>query len=144
MKNRNILRFVGILSLFAILFSSCSKDSLKSPFSQASKKNSTKNDPIPGTGSVQANLTSGTALRMSLVAINEDNGFVSAEVFTDQDGNVTIDNLQEGPYTIVAHAYIPFSDDTAPSDVVDVTITIPSVKILADQITDLGRIAFEQ
>ena len=144
MKNLS-LRLLSVVAILAVLFSSCSKDSLSKPSSssQVSKKHST-NDPIPGTGSVQAVLSSSTALRMSLVAINEDDGTTSSEVFADQNGFVEIDGLAEGPYTIVAHAYVPAPDNNAASDVADITITMNSVKVFMDQITDLGTITFGQ
>ena len=150
MKNRNILRFVGILSLFAILFSSCSKDSLSKPSTVASKQHST-NDPAPppptgGTGSIQATLQSSTAVSMSIV-VSDDNGFVSEEIFADNNGVVMITDLPEGSYTVTAHAYIPNSQASsvgAASDLIDVTNVIRGVQVIADQVTDLGTITFPQ
>lgn len=146
MKNFNFLRFVAAFSLFAILFSSCTKDSLSKPQNsgQISQQNST-NDPGPvvTTGSIQANLYSSTALRTSLKAINDDTGFTSEEIFADQDGNVIINELPEGRYTVIAYAYLPDDNPTSPVDVTVITITITDVMVVVDQITDLGRITFE-
>jgi hypothetical protein len=151
MKKLNFLRFASALSLFAILFSSCTKDSLSKPSSEVSKNHSSNsgntNDPIPGTGSVQAVLVSSTAYKTSLMAINEDNGTKYPEVFADQNGHVIIDNLEEGFYTIVAQAYIPVAnnDPNSSTDNVNIlSISTTNVKVVPDQITDLGTITFGQ
>lgn len=147
MKNRNFLRFVGVLSLAAILFSSCSKDSLSKPSAQA--RSNGRNDadipPTVMTGSIQATLQSSNATSTSII-INDDNGYVSEEIFADQNGLVRVDNLPEGTYTVTAHAYIPNSLASSvggATDMIDVTITVTGVQVVADQVTDLGRISFD-
>ena len=145
MKNFNFLRFAAVFSIFAILLSSCSKDSLSKPSTQISKQRTT-NDPLPiaGTGSIQATISSSTATSTSMIAYNDDDGSASAEVFTDSNGYVIINDLLPGTYTVVAHAYTSPPDPTyATNDLTtDVTITIKNVIVVADQVTDLGKIIF--
>ena len=141
MKNFNFLRFAAVFSIFAILLSSCSKDSLSKTSTQISKQRTT-NDPLPiaGTGSIQATISSSTATSTSMIAYNDDDGSASAEVFTDSNGYVIINDLLPGTYTVVAHAYTP--TDPTNDLTTDVTITVRNVIVVADQVTDLGRIVF--
>jgi hypothetical protein len=138
------LRLLSVVAIFAVLFSSCTKDSLSKPSSQVSKHS--PNDPGPTvlTGSIHAILSSASALRTSIV-VTDDNGFKSDEMFADQNGEVTVTDLPEGTYTVTAHAYIPEGHDDQPTDVItDLTITITDVVVVGDQITDLGKIIFGQ
>lgn len=142
MKNRTFLRFVGVLSLFAILFSSCTKDSLSKPSGQTSTKHST-NDPGPSvnTGAIHALISAPGSLQASLI-VTDDNGFTTEEIFADQNGDVTVTDLPEGTYTVTAHAYMPGATDL-PGDITDLTITIRDVIVITDQTTDLGKIIFQ-
>lgn len=143
MKNLS-LRLLSLVALLAILFSSCSKDSLSKPSTQTSRKHST-NDAVPTTGAVQARLASSTAIQMSMVVF-DDAGFRSDEVFADQDGFVRITDIPEGTYTVLAHFYTPPTDPSVgevTTDPIDNIITIQNVTVIADQVTDLGRITYE-
>ena len=145
MKNFNFLRFAVVFAFLGILLGSCTKDRLKDPGTQVSKQNS-KNDPVPATtmGSIKANIVATGAACTSLVAINNDNGSVSDEVFTDENGNVILTSLDAGNYTVIAHAYYSVGQDDQPTDTLnDVTITITDVVVTADQVTNLGIITFD-
>ena len=75
--------------------------------------------------------------------VYDDRGPISAEVFSDPNGYLLIDNLTEGTYTVLARSY-RYNDPNQPDDVTPTisTITINNVSVVADQVTNLGTISF--
>jgi hypothetical protein len=144
MKNFNMLRFAVIFAFLGILFSSCTKDSLTKSGNQASLKNST-NDPEVTTGSIQASIFATGAVHTSMVVTNDEDGTEYPEVIADENGAVIINDLPEGRYTVVFHAYMPIDGGAIGlvTDVNDVTMTMNGVFVVADQVTDLGKIEFQ-
>lgn len=149
MKKINLIRFGAVVSLFAILFSSCTKDSLSKPNSQVqpASRHITSNmnisDPNPVTidwAGVRATIVS-SSVRNSLVVKNDN--FTSAETFADQNGNVFISNVPEGAYTAIAHSYTYSFISPGKTVLTDNTIVINNVKVIDGQITDLGTITFQ-
>lgn len=136
MKNFNLLRFAAFCSLFAILLSSCTKDSLKSDRDSKNAGNPQINtDNIPSRmGSIQASVTDGTT-SVSLVVYNDD--YNSGEVFADDQGVILASGIPPGTYTVVAHV---LPDDEAG---VLKSILFENVTVFADQTTDLGEITFQ-
>ena len=138
MKNLGFLRFTSALAVLAIVFASCSKDSLSKPQSTVSRhvtSNFKTNDMTPGTGGIQAIVTAGD-LTVSMTVFNAT--YTSTETFAKpSNGFVQILDIPEGIYTVVFHAYV---DDTWDHDLQD--IVVENVKVLDGQITDLGTFSF--
>ena len=145
MKNLGLSRFASALALYALLFSSCSKDSLTKPqqvSNKAKKQWITTDNPTATGGIVTANIQP-TYIMTSLLVYNDH--WTSTETNADQDGNVSIDGIPEGTYTVVAYAYFPYD---ATSDREHTTYTIQKlnfvdVEVFDGQITDMGTISFE-
>jgi|CXWL01.1.fsa_nt_gi hypothetical protein len=137
MKTPNLLRSAAILTLFSIVLFSCSKDALPKPDSNDAKTGDVKNlkshfapatDDV-GYGELQGLITPVEA-KYSVTVYNEF--YRSEEVFPDERGYVVVTKLEEGTYTVFVH---PYNGDYRDFEIRD-------VRIVRDEITDLGEINF--
>jgi hypothetical protein len=137
MKKLGIVRLAGGLAIFALLFSSCAKDSLTKPelVSKKSKTTITPNDPDPNgqVGAIQATVT-GETWPVSMLVYNDT--YNSGEVPANEQGILFLKNIPVGKYIVVIHAMPPDDISNIKSVVFD------AVPVIADEITDLGDVSF--
>jgi hypothetical protein len=135
MKKVTLLSYAALLSLFVIVFASCSKDALSENKAKSSQANATKPGPSAQPddnlepGSIQAFIR---PEYQSMAMYVYSDTYTSGDYLPNEDGIVTIDSLEPGTYTVVLH---PYNDN---SDMPE--ITLPDVEVLPGEITYLEKV----
>jgi hypothetical protein len=135
MKKVHLLSCAALLSLFVIVFTSCSKDAV----SENKDKNGQVNSNKPGQtvqadvnelpGSIQAQIRPEF---WSMAVYVYSSTFTSGDYLPDENGLVTIPDLAPGTYSLVLH---PYNDN---SDLPEVTLT--DIEVLSDEVTYLEKV----